>query len=199
MGPESICGTHGQMVAGRGATESYMEWVGSDEFGRRCPFWRGRAQFPTVLRSPGGLPGAGFTQTKCHGAFSDVASGIPSLAHYVCCSRVRGHCRRSTFCESSPMPFRVWLGLAQDVEAEATASVEGARRVVIATVAHRRARALWTTGGGRRNSGAADAWVRVAPWGMGFPKLATVVRAALKASATLPHSPVRGGSGAGVG
>lgn len=79
-------------------------------------------------------------------------------ARNVCCPHARDLCSRATFCDSRRMPLREWLALTPDVEADARAGGERARRVVIMTLAYHKVRALWTPDGCRRNSSAAEAW-----------------------------------------
>lgn len=56
-----------------------------------------------------------------------------------------------------------WLGLMWALDIGVCATVAGARRFVITTLAYHTARALWAAGGCTRRSSATDAWVRAAP------------------------------------
>lgn len=118
------------------------------------------------------------------------AGSADTLAHYVSCPRIREW--RSTFFDGRRMSVRAWLGRAPQADVQTSAQVDGVRRVVIATLAYRRARALWMEGGRKQVSNRLDAWVRGTP--TVFSELALSVRAAQKAFASNRRAPPRGGA-----
>lgn len=132
MGARGGCEAHRPLVAGRCGTEPGAKWA----TGHRLH----TGEVPWCL-------------------FACGVGHVDTIAHYVCCRCAREWCSHATFCDNRRMQLREWLGLTLnlDVGVDVRATVAGASRIAIRTLAYRRVRALWTTGGCKRSSSSADA------------------------------------------
>lgn len=81
-------------------------------------------------------------------------------------------------------------GVLEDGQAEAQASIDGARRVATATLAYHRSRTLLHAVGSRHVCSAGHSWVKAGP--LVFSELALVVRGGLLADASHRRAPRSG-------
>lgn len=144
------------------------------------------------LRSMRGPRGTPLMRTKCHVASWDPAASQWTRLLTMCCQRVRDLCGRATFCDGGHASLHEWLSLALRAETVARASGEGARRVVVTTLAYHSEPCRPSAASAPQGT-----WVIVAP--AVFREISIAVRVAHRASAPHCRALVRGVARIGAG